>query len=238
MVINFSKLIQIALKQDALKLTKKRLANGGFDRIARATLDDISTNKAPQYSKFLFTKLLNPKIRKDLLEKEPIIDSVKNVSKKLNQKILPDDGGAGSNFLNRDGGYYFILNDGPWAKVSLKNNNGVAHEYVHYVYAPSSYAPGFNYNKGNEYDTYFRNAGGLSGEVAARGTQLKNYFGLEEGQPLTEDMLEYAKHHYIKDTGLNNGMSDFFSRIINPKEFLPWINKHAPVIIGGYATQN
>lgn len=41
-------------------------------------------------------------------------------------------------------------------------------------------------------------------ELTARGTQIKNYFGLKEGEPITEDMLKYAAENYVKDRGYDN----------------------------------
>ena len=72
-----------------------------------------------------------------------------------------------------------------------------------------------------------------SGEIMTRGTQLKNYFGLKEGQQLTPEMYQYAMRHYVKDVADNN-MSHFFisgsNKYPNHPLFLQWINKHAPVI--------
>ena len=48
-----------------------------------------------------------------------------------------------------------------------------------------------------------------SGEVAARGTQLKNYFGLKEGEQLTPEMWNYAARHYATDV-VDNNMTDLF----------------------------
>lgn len=46
-------------------------------------------------------------------------------------------------------------------------------------------------------------------ELTARGTQIKNYFGLKEGEPITEDMLKYAAENYVKDRGYDNAMNMF-----------------------------
>lgn len=50
-------------------------------------------------------------------------------------------------------------------------------------------------------------------ELKARGTQLKNYFGITDNQPITGDMLKYAAKNYVKDTGLDNNMTQMFSGI-------------------------
>lgn len=50
-------------------------------------------------------------------------------------------------------------------------------------------------------------------ELKARGTQLKNYFGITDGQPITGDMLKYAAKNYVKDLGFDNNMTQMFSSI-------------------------
>ena len=71
----------------------------------------------------------------------------------------------------------------------------------------------------------------------ARGTQLKNYFGLREGQNITPEMWEYAKQNYIKDTGLDNDMKTFFEAVDESKlpQFLSWLNKNAPSVAAATA---
>ena len=80
---------------------------------------------------------------------------------------------------------------------------------------------------------YFHNHGGT--ELAARGSQLKNYYGLRENQPLTESMWDYAVEHYVPDTEargmLDNHMSDFFHYVKDKKKAIAWLNKWAPVFI-------
>ena len=83
---------------------------------------------------------------------------------------------------------------------------------------------------GKEGAHYFKNLNGT--EISARGTQLKNYFGLKEGQKITPEMWEYAKKNYIKDMGYDNTMSEFFNLVTDEQlpKFLEWINKNAPVV--------
>ncbi len=67
----------------------------------------------------------------------------------------------------------------------------------------------------------------------ARGTQLKNYFGLREGEQLTPEMWKYAQRHYAKDVADNN-MTDFFlagnNNYPNFPFLLKWVNRHAPMV--------
>jgi len=63
-------------------------------------------------------------------------------------------------------------------------------------------------------------------EIAERMSQLKNYFGMKSDEIFTKEHLDYAKGHYIKDTGMDNNMHTFLS-LITPKteeKFLQLIN--------------
>lgn len=88
----------------------------------------------------------------------------------------------------------------------------------------------------NKFPSYYNNDNYLmmnnGAEMVARGTQLKNYFGLKSGEEFTEDMLKYAAKHYIQDTGFDNNMVDFFRSIAPDKwgEAARWIDKHSPAI--------
>ena len=64
------------------------------------------------------------------------------------------------------------------------------------------------------------------GEIAERMSQLKNYFGINDDTPFTEDHLRYARENYVKDTGVNNEMDIFFSTITEKTqpEFIRLIN--------------
>ncbi|HEY4498743.1 MAG TPA: hypothetical protein VJH94_01630 [Candidatus Paceibacterota bacterium] len=63
-------------------------------------------------------------------------------------------------------------------------------------------------------------------ELAERMSQLKNYFGITGNEEFTKDHLDYAREHYIKDTGMDNLMTKFFQAITLEKEedFLELIN--------------
>lgn len=67
-------------------------------------------------------------------------------------------------------------------------------------------------------------------ELTARGTQIKNYFGLDKDKPITEDMLKYAADNYVKDKGFDNNMTDFFSGIKNYKEMAKWLSELSPML--------
>ena len=96
-----------------------------------------------------------------------------------------------------------------------------AHEFAHYVFGPVEKPPLEVYNGVN---AYLRKPT----EINARGTQIKNYFGLKENEPLTENMLKYAEKHYIKDRGYDNNMTQFFSGIKDWKEMAKWLQEFSP----------
>ncbi len=63
-------------------------------------------------------------------------------------------------------------------------------------------------------------------EIAERMSQLKNYFGFSGDEIFTKVHLDYAREHYLCDTGLENGMRQFFEAITpeTENEFLRIIN--------------
>lgn len=63
-------------------------------------------------------------------------------------------------------------------------------------------------------------------EILTRMTQLKNYFGFKGGEVFTRAHLVIARDNYVRDTGLDNNMSEFFDAINkeNESDFLDRIN--------------
>lgn len=123
----------------------------------------------------------------------------------------------------------------------LPNNVG-AHELVHYMYRPSKEQEAelaYNvrqYFKRPEGRDYFRQS--RATEQTARGTQIKNYYGLNEGnQDITPAMWEYARRNYVKDTGINNNMTEWLNSVDERDiiAFTKWLSKHSPAapLIGG-----
>lgn len=111
-----------------------------------------------------------------------------------------------------------------------------AHEYSHFVFDPDKLPPmdAYDFNKIPErFRNYYMGEAGRQNrgmEITARGTQIKNYFGLKEGQPITEDMLKYAAENYVKDKGVDNGMNIFFGGIKDYKKMAEWLTKWSPAI--------
>lgn len=201
---------------DHLELAKKRLLAGGGDRIGVIDPPEVLANTNPKTGvRFEADHYTSyTKMRKP----EP----GEYLSKESYEKALKD-----------------------W-EVFSKNNNALAHEFEHFVHSPdipmpeSAVDPRYitPYGK-RHYFTLSNNT-----ELAARFSQLKNYFGLNEGEVITPEMWEYAKKHYIEDTGADNNMSDFFNlKIDNIQQFLDWGNQNAltlamPVAIGSAITPN
>jgi hypothetical protein len=81
---------------------------------------------------------------------------------------------------------------------------------------------------------YFLNGNGV--ELSARGSQIKNWFGLREGQRLTGDMIRKAQKHYVKTTTerkmIDNNMTELLDNITDPDKAAEWFNKYA-LGIGG-----
>lgn len=63
-------------------------------------------------------------------------------------------------------------------------------------------------------------------ELAERMNQLKNYFGMQGAELFTKAHLDYARTHYVQDTGFDNGMRFMFQAVTPEKEeeFLKLIN--------------
>ncbi len=74
----------------------------------------------------------------------------------------------------------------------------------------------------------FANYLSSANEIAERMAQLKNYFGFKASDTMTSEHLKYARENYVKDTGLDNLMTEFFSAISPEKEekFLEVLNKY------------
>jgi hypothetical protein len=121
----------------------------------------------------------------------------------------------------------------PWYSKALGENvdDVIAHEITHNLDAGTHMKRGGDLNWGSythlspRHQDYFFKDGYT--ELVARGTQLKNYFGLKGGEPITEDMLKYAAKHYVKDTGLDNNMTQFFSGIKDWKGVAEWLSKYS-----------
>ena len=56
---------------------------------------------------------------------------------------------------------------------------------------------------------------------------------------ITEDHLRYDAEHYVKDTGVDNGMMAFFKSIKDWKKVAKWLSNYAIAVGGvGLGTKN
>lgn len=199
---------------DGFKLVKDRLWNGGFNRLEKYS--DI-----PRYS---------PSQRVTILNSTPKIET---------SATLGEQPGIG---LYRE---TYSVNKDVLKDYTLQQSSSVkAHEMVHYMYRPNKEQEAelaYNvrqYFKRPEGRDYFRQS--RATEQTARGTQIKNYYGLNEGnQDITPAMWEYARRNYVKDTGINNNMTEWLNSVDERdiSAFVKWLSNNAPVIaaplIGG-----
>lgn len=111
------------------------------------------------------------------------------------------------------------------------NPKNIRRVISHAIHIPAEPPRGFDtgyIDKHISQPGYFSNKNGT--ELAARGSQLKDYYGLDDpNQEITEDMLRYAAENYVKDTKLDNNMGLFFKSITDWKEAAKWLSKYATI---------
>ena len=208
----------------ALELTQERVRNGGAERLKQAVLEgtpeDINIWKDSGLDITFYDRL--PKLDKNSAE---LTMSSTEFNKMTGANVVPENLGAAK--LQT---FYTEFTDAPRSSGTVTK----AHEYAHFAHNPSTPAPGIDYDwlrntYGEHAVEYFKE--GYNSEVMARFTQVKNYFGLKEGEPVTKEMWEYATKHYLADGNLDNNMTEFFQIVKKDKlqAFLDWANKNAPL---------
>lgn len=220
---------------DELALTKERLANGGFDRLEK--FSKYSGEKAEQFRNvtgtgyrdfYPFENDFGKTYRQYLLDSQPAKGT--RADFKVNEEFAA--------FSDRTRNIYTtILDDAPDRYKNPKYRTAVeAHEFAHFAFNPQRRPPLDVYNPPltnphRDYLLGLRDLHEYGTELTARGTQIKNYFGLDKDKPITEDMLKYAADNYVKDKGFDNNMTDFFSGIKNYKEMAKWLSELSPVLV-------
>ena len=121
-----------------------------------------------------------------------------------------------------------IIHDG---KLPKSHASAIlSHEVDHALHIPDEPVPdGVLFSRIYLRGNYFKNFNNT--EVAARGSQLHDYFGHTGTEPITADELRYAKEHYVKDTGINNNMYDFLWSINDYDALAKWMTKYSTGII-------
>lgn len=219
---------------DELALTKERLANGGFDRLEQ--FSKYSGEKAEQFRNatgmgyrdfYPFENDFGKTYRQYLLDSKPAKGT--RADFKVNEEFAA--------FSDRTRNIYTtILDDAPDRYKNPKYRTAVeAHEFAHFAFNPQRRPPLDVYNPPltnphRDYLLGLRDLHEYGTELTARGTQIKNYFGLDKDKPITEDMLKYAADNYVKDKGFDNNMTDFFSGIKNYKEMAKWLSELSPML--------
>lgn len=122
-----------------------------------------------------------------------------------------------------------VFHDGTIPDSEL--NAVLSHEVDHALHIPdesvpeNAFFPRLNYL----YKDYFKRY--KNTEVAARGSQLHDYFGHIGTEPITAEELQYAKEHYVKDTGINNLMNNFLWSINDYDALAKWMTKYSTGIV-------
>lgn len=135
---------------------------------------------------------------------------------------------SGNIYIGKDG-MFKIFNEYGGNPKNIRRV--ISHEVDHAIHIPAEPPRGFDtgyIDKHTSQPGYFSNKNGT--ELAARGSQLKDYYGLDDpNQEITEDMLRYAAENYVKDTKLDNNMGLFFKSITDWKEAAKWLSKYATI---------
>lgn len=135
---------------------------------------------------------------------------------------------SGNIYIGKDG-MFKIFNEYGGNPKNIRRV--ISHEVDHAIHIPAEPPRGFDtgyIDKHISQPGYFSNKNGT--ELAARGSQLKDYYGLDDpNQEITEDMLRYAAGNYVKDTKLDNNMGLFFKSITDWKEAAKWLSKYATI---------
>ena len=218
---------------DQFALLKERLANGGFDRLERVSGGKAQTDRLMQTAIKMgmsprelnpYANDFSPAFRQKILSSEPRYGTAESF------KVSPYLGG----FSDRRGDYYAITTEHIARHTPSVVSSTKAHELAHYAYNPHEVPPMSVYKLPNDNPSrnYLMGFGTKEDgtELTARGTQIKGYYGLKEEHPITEDMLKYVADNYVKDTGYDNNMTDFFKGIIDYREMAKWLTEKSPLL--------
>lgn len=123
-----------------------------------------------------------------------------------------------------------------------QRNLVISHEVDHSLNIPQlkdAFPKGFDFSKlPEDIQKYFLE--GMGTEMRARGSQIKDFFGLvSRNQGITGKQLKYAADNYVNKTGIDNQMTEFFNSITDYNEAAKWISKYAsmflaPATLGTY----
>ena len=225
---------------DPIELHATRLANGGFDRLPE-TVNGQRYFNAGNYNWAYKSNSMYPKIH--YYDKAPLEtigkvsdDFINASTNKLptGESYMKSRGLINDNmiFATSSTGNIYVGRSGLSRVASDFGDNNirrtVSHEMDHAIHIPGEAPKGFDTSL-TDLSGYFSARNGT--ELTGRGTQIKDYYGLSSpDQEITEDMLRYAAKNYIKDTGMDNNMTEFFKSIVDWKEAAKWLSKWSTII--------
>lgn len=225
---------------DPIELHATRLANGGFDRLPE-TVNGQRYFNTGNFNWAYKSNSMYPKIH--YYDKAPletigkVSDDFTNasISKKPDGESFMKSKGLLDNnmiFATSGTGNIYVGRRGLSRVASEFGDNNirrtVSHEMDHAIHIPGEAPKGFDTSL-TDLSGYFSARNGT--ELTGRGTQIKDYYGLSSpDQEITEDMLRYAAKNYIKDTGMDNNMTEFFKSIVDWKEAAKWLSKWSTMI--------
>lgn len=225
---------------DPIELHATRLANGGFDRLPE-TVNGQRYFNAGNYNWAYKSNSMYPKIH--YYDKAPLEtigkvsdDFINASTNKLptGESYMKSRGLLNDNmiFATSSTGNIYVGRSGLSRVASDFGDNNirrtVSHEMDHAIHIPGEAPKGFDTSL-TDLSDYFSARNGT--ELTGRGTQIKDYYGLSSpDQEITEDMLRYAAKNYIKDTGMDNNMTEFFKSIVDWKEAAKWLSKWSTII--------
>ena len=225
---------------DPIELHATRLANGGFDRLPE-TVNGQRYFNAGNYNWAYKSNSMYPKIH--YYDKAPLEtigkvsdDFINASTNKLptGESYMKSRGLLNDNmiFATSSTGNIYVGRSGLSRVASDFGDNNirrtVSHEMDHAIHIPGEAPKGFDTSL-TDLSGYFSARNGA--ELTGRGTQIKDYYGLSSpDQEITEDMLRYAAKNYIKDTGMDNNMTEFFKSIVDWKEAAKWLSKWSTII--------
>lgn len=225
---------------DPIELHATRLANGGFDRLPE-TVNGQRYFNTGNYNWAYKSNSMYPKIH--YYDKAPLEtigkvsdDFINASTNKLptGESYMKSRGLLNDNmiFATSSTGNIYVGRSGLSRVASDFGDNNirrtVSHEMDHAIHIPGEAPKGFDTSL-TDLSGYFSARNGT--ELTGRGTQIKDYYGLSSpDQEITEDMLRYAAKNYIKDTGMDNNMTEFFKSIVDWKEAAKWLSKWSTMI--------
>lgn len=225
---------------DPIELHATRLANGGFDRLPE-TVNGQRYFNTDNFNWAYKSNSMYPKIH--YYDKAPL-ETIGKVSDDLTnasivklptgESYMKSRGLLNDNmiFATSSTGNIYVGRSGLSRVASDFGDNNirrtVSHEMDHAIHIPGEAPKGFDTSL-TDLSDYFSVRNGS--ELTGRGTQIKDYYGLSSpDQEITEDMLRYAAKNYIKDTGMDNNMTEFFKSIVDWKEAAKWLSKWSTII--------